>query len=299
MTGRDIFFALLVVTIWGVSFSVVKVGLEELPPIFFVAIRFAIVAIPAVFFIPFPKTSIWNVIAVGVFIGVIKFGLLFIAMRADANASLSSLILQAQAFFTIGLSVVLFKEKLSTEQLAGIAVAALGFSAFFFGAGEAITILGLSLVLGAAAAWSVANIVMKRMQGVNLLGFMIWASVVPPVPLFVISYFIETNDPVGLILTLSPKAWVSIVYMSYLSTLLAYALWGRLLNRLPASTVTPFALLIPVIGILTSNLFLGETLTIMEITGTGAVMAGLCLCVLGKPVMAYLRCRDPARSGSA
>ncbi|MEM9619096.1 MAG: EamA family transporter [Pseudomonadota bacterium] len=298
MTGRDLFFALLVVTIWGVSFSVVKVGLDELPPIFFVAIRFAIVVIPAVFFIPFPKTSIWNVIAVGVFIGVIKFGLLFIAMRADANASMASLILQAQVFFTIGLSVVLFKEKLSAEQLSGIVVAGIGFSVFFFGGGEAITILGLSLVLGAAAAWSVANIVMKRMRDVNLLGFMVWASAIPPIPLFAVSYFMETNDPFGLILTLSPKAWLSIAYMGYLSTLLAYALWGRLLNRLPASTVTPFALLIPVIGILTSNLFLSETLTMLEIAGTGAVMAGLCLCVAGKPVIAYLRSRS-GLAGSA
>ncbi len=298
MTGRDFFCALLVVTIWGVSFTVVKVGLDELPPIFFVAVRFAIVVIPAVFFIPFPKTSIWNVIAVGVFIGVIKFGLLFIAMRADANASMSSLILQAQVFFTIGLSVVLFKEKLSAEQLSGIVIAGFGFSVFFFGEGEAITILGLSLVLGAAVAWAIANIVMKRMHDVNLLGFMVWASAIPPIPLFAVSYFMETNDPVGLVLTLSPKAWLSIAYMGYLSTLLAYALWGRLLNRLPVSAVTPFALLIPVIGILTSSLFLGETLTMLEIAGTGAVMAGLCLCVAGKPVMAYLRCRS-GLAGSA
>ncbi|MCO7199295.1 EamA family transporter [Pseudoalteromonas sp. OANN1] len=98
--------ALIVVIIWGLNFSVIKFGLAELPPILFSGLRFLVVAIPAVFFIPFPKTSVWNVLGVGLFLGVLKFSLLFIAMESNASAGIASLLLQAQVIFTILLSVL-------------------------------------------------------------------------------------------------------------------------------------------------------------------------------------------------
>ena len=150
MNSKNIFLALLVALIWGINFPIIKLGLEELPPILFSALRFTIVAIPAVFFIPFPKTSVWNVLGVGVILGIFKFALLFFAMNADASAGLASLILQAQVFFTIFLSVIIFKEHISKNQLLGIFISSLGFSIFFLNAEGNITVLGLCLILLAA-----------------------------------------------------------------------------------------------------------------------------------------------------
>lgn len=130
MPRKDLFLAFLVVSIWGASFSVVKTGLEELPPLLFSAIRFVIVALPAIFITPFPRTSWRNVIAVGVLLGVVKFGLLFTAMETDVSAGAASLILQAQVLFTIGLSWFLLKETVSSQQLIGLALAVFGF--FYF-----------------------------------------------------------------------------------------------------------------------------------------------------------------------
>lgn len=285
MKAKDIFTALLVITIWGISFPIVKLGLEEIPPILFIALRFLVVAIPAVFFVPFPKTSIWNVLAVGILIGIIKFGLLFIAMQDNANAGTASLILQAQVFFTILLSYFLFKEGIKAVQGIGIMLAIVGFLLFFASAEGNITSLGLILILGAALAWAFSNIVMKRMQGVNLLHFMVWVSIVPPLPLLIASAALETSHPIAIVRQLSPGGWFAIAYMGYLSTLVAYALWGYLLNAYKAATITPFALLIPVVGIFTATIFLKETLTNMEIIGAGFVMAGLVLCNMGAQFM--------------
>lgn len=277
---RDIILVLGVVTIWGVSFSVVKVGLCELPPIFFIASRFLIVAVPAVFFVPFPKTSIWSVLAVGLLIGVIKFGLLFIAMNTDANAGVASLVLQAQIFFTIALSYLVLGETITRRQVAGIALAVLGFLFFFGSAGDNITVLGLFLIGIAAFAWALANLVMKRMPQVNLLHFMIWVSLVPVAPLIVVSFMTETTQPLSLLFDISFKAWLAIGYMGYMSTLVAYAWWGKLLSRHSASLVTPFALLIPVVGLTSSALWLGESLSIWEASGAGLIMLGLLVSVL-------------------
>ncbi|WP_353505435.1 EamA family transporter [Microbulbifer variabilis] len=116
---------------------------------------------------------------------------------------------------------------------------------------------------------------MKRIQGVNLLHFMIWVCLVPPIPLFVFSYFLESQEPLTLIISANQKTWLSLAFASYISTLIAFAFSGRLLRSHPAAAVTPFALLIPVVGIITSCIILDEKLQTIEIIGFALIMAGL------------------------
>lgn len=281
MSIRDICLAFLVVMIWGLNFSIIKIGLEELPPILFSALRFALVALPAVFFVPFPKTSIWNVVGVGVFLGVLKFGCLFVAMKSDASAGLSSLLLQAQVFFTIGFSVLFYKEHITKSQLLGVIIASLGFSLFFVNAGQSITYVGLILILLAAFFWSISNLIMKKIKDVNLLHFMVWVCLIPPLPLLFLSYVTESSDPVSVILSTSFNTWSALIYVSLVSTLVAFAIWGKLLKSYSSIKVAPFALLIPVIGIIASNIILDERLSLIEYAGGILIMLGLVFCVLG------------------
>lgn len=284
MNLKSISLALIVVLIWGVNFSVIKFGLEELPPILFSSLRFFIVAIPAVFFIPFPKTSVWNVLGVGLFLGVLKFSFLFIAMKEDASAGISSLLLQAQVIFTIILSMIIFKEKVSNAQLLGMIIALYGFGFFFFTVDTNITLLGIVLILSAAVFWSVSNVIMKQIKDVNLLHFMVWVSLIPPLPLFILSYIFETHEPLTLLLNSSIKTWISVAYTGYISTLVAFAIWGWLLKNYNSAIVTPFALVIPVIGIISSNILLNEKLNQVEVMGTILILFGLFISVLGNRI---------------
>jgi O-acetylserine/cysteine efflux transporter len=288
MSIKDICLAFLVVMIWGLNFSIIKIGLEELPPILFSALRFALVALPAVFFVPFPKTSIWNVVGVGVFLGVLKFGCLFVAMKSDASAGLSSLLLQAQVFFTIGFSVLFYKEHITKSQLLGVVIASMGFSLFFVNAGQNITYLGLILILLAAFFWSISNLIMKKIKDVNLLHFMVWVCLIPPLPLLFLSYVTETSDPVSVILSTSLNTWSALVYVSLVSTLVAFAIWGKLLKSYASIKVAPFALLIPVIGIIASNIILDESLSLIEYAGGILIMLGLIFCVLGGKLISFV-----------
>ncbi|MCG9681716.1 EamA family transporter [Vibrio sp. Isolate23] len=288
MDFKSLIGVVLVVLIWGLNFSVIKFGLEEIPPILFSGLRFLVVAIPAVLFIPFPKTSIWNVLGVGVFLGVLKFSFLFVAMESDVSAGLSSLLLQAQVVFTILLSVLLWKESLNRFQLFGMILACIGFSFFFYTAGGNATTLGITLILCAAGFWSVSNLIMKRMGDVNLLHFMVWVSLIPPIPLFLVSWHFETNQPVSLLLATTEKSWLSLLYVSYISTLAAFALWGWLLKNYPTAVVTPFALLIPVVGIVGSSLLLNEQLSDLEMLGGALILCGLSASVLGSRLYTFI-----------
>ena len=281
MDLRSLSCALLVVLIWGVNFSVIKFGLDELPPFLFSGLRFLIVALPAVFFIPFPKTSVWNVLGVGLFLGILKFSFVFVAMRSDASAGLASLLIQAQVVFTICLSLLLFKERISRFQTIGILFACAGFGLFFYTTGGNASVFGVSLLLAAALFWSVANLIMKRMGKVNLLHFMVWVSLVPPLPLFALSFWFETQEPIALLLSTSSQAWLALAFVGYISTLVAFAIWGWLLRSHSAATVTPFALLIPIVGMSAGSLLLGETLTQLEIIAGILILLGLTISVLG------------------
>jgi len=115
-----------------------------------------------------------------------------------------------------------------------------------------------------------------------LLHFMAWASLIPPIPLFIISYFFENSSPITLLLESSSSTWLSLAFVGYISTLVAFAIWGWLLRNYAAAVVTPFALLIPVVGILSSNILLNETLSEMETWGAIIILSGLVITVFGK-----------------
>lgn len=282
MSIKDMLLAVLVVTIWGVSFSVIKVGLQELPPLLLSAVRFFIAAVPAVFFVPFPKTTVKVVVVVGVLLGVIKFSLLFFALKGYASAGMASLILQVQVFFTIGLSAAFLKERITQFQWTGMLISIAGFVVFVFTQHGSITLTGLVLIGLAAMAWAVSNLVMKKNAGVNVFHLMVWACLIPPVPLLMLSVFFESEQPWHLIADVSVSVWLSLLFLAYAATLIAYAIWGGLLARFSAAVVTPFALLIPIVGISAAALLLGERLQWTELLSAAVVMVGLVLCVMGE-----------------
>ncbi|ODP96103.1 MULTISPECIES: EamA family transporter [Salinivibrio] len=299
MNIKSVLLALLVVLIWGVNFSVIKVGLETLPPILFSGLRFFIVALPAVFFIPRPKVKLWQLFAVGLSLGVIKFSLLFIAMQDDASAGIASLLLQSQVIFTIALSALLLKEHITLPQRIGLAVAFVGFGLFFVTSTGSATLTGVAMIVAAGFFWAIANMVMKQMPGVNLMHFMVWVSLIPPLPLFALSYWFESHQPLALLQATPLSGWISIAYVGYLSTLVAFAIWGWLLNQHTSASVTPFALLIPIVGMAAASIGLGESLSLIEWIGAALIVTGLSLSVLGRRIGRWLGLKTRARPTSA
>ena len=291
MPRQDFLLAFLVVAIWGASFTVVKIGLEELPPFLFSALRFMLIG-ALVLFMPRPRgVPFLAIVAIGFLLGVVKFGLVFFAMKTEVSAGSAALLLQTQVFFTLGLGFLIFKEHLTRQQLLGVFTAFFGLAVFVSVRDGAASPFGVVMVLMAALTWAVINIMMKRLKLENPLPLIIWASLVPVLPLFAISYVTETSEPLLLINSLSLNSWLSILYMGALSTVAAYAIWGRLLARHPAIKVTPYALLIPLIAIGVSSVTLGERLAPQEIAGMAAILAGLALCMLPRRL---IKARLPA-----
>lgn len=279
---RRLLVALLIVTIWGTNFVAIKLALHDIPPFLLAAIRFFFVAIPAVFVVPRPAVSLRDLLIYGFSMFGFQFAFSYLGMAVGVSPGLASLVIQSQVFITLALSAVWLKETISFVQIAGTLVACTGFVIVGMHLGGEASVAGLGCLLLAALSWSVGNLTARRLGRVSALSLVVWGGLVVPVPLALASLALEGPARIGHSLThLGMPAILGTAFTVYLSTLVAYSLWSWLLARHPATTVTPFALLIPIIGMLSSAVFLGESLPGWKLLAALLVIAGLALAVLG------------------
>lgn len=278
--------ALLVTAIWGLSFVVIKLGVGTMPPLLLAALRFLFAALPAVIFIARPKTDWRHVVAYGFFLGVAQFGLLFAALGLGMPASLASVVMQAQVFFTILFAAVVLGERPGPHQVIGGLVASFGLVLIAWPrmtGGGAVPFL---MTVVAAASWGVANIVSKKAGRVDMLGFIVWSSLVAPLPLLGLSLWLDGPTAVWTALTqIDGGTLLAVAYLAYPTTIFAFGIWAYLLSRHPAATVTPFALFVPVAGILGSALILGEAMHPIEAVGGAVIVLGLAFNIFGPRLM--------------
>lgn len=152
MSRKDGFLALLVVVAWGLNFVVIKVGLHHMPPLLLAGLRFLLVAFPAIFFVARPKVPLALLLGYGLTISFGQFAFLFCAIKFGMPAGLASLVLQAQAFFTMALGAFVFGERFQRKQLAGITLAIIGVLVLIEASlnGQHIAMSGFMLTLAAA-----------------------------------------------------------------------------------------------------------------------------------------------------
>lgn len=288
MTLRDSALAALVATIWGFNFVVIDWGMEGVPPLLFVAIRFAVVLFPAVLLVRRPDVP-WRVLAgIGTFMSLGQFGFLYVSMHAGMPPGLAALVLQAQVIFTVLIAAGWLREAPTPGQAAGVLLGSVGLAVVAAGRGGSVTLLALVLCLLGALSWGVGNVLARSARVTSGLGLTVWSALVVPVPLVALSLLLDGPAVVGAALVgFSWQAAVSTAYTAGVASLVGYAAFNTLLARYPSSAVVPWILLAPVVGMLSAWLLLDQR-------PTGAETAGGVLLLVG--VLIALR---PPRSGGA
>ncbi len=290
MPLRDWVAALAIIIAWGVNFVVIKWGLDEIPPFLLGGLRFVLVALAA-FFIPRPAVS-WRVLLLfGMTLSFGQFAFLFTAMTVGMSAGLASLVLQSQVFFTVLIAALVLGERIRPHHVLGMTVAALGLALIEGGAvGGNVTLLGFVLTLAAALSWACGNIVVKYVGKVDMLSLVIWGAVVPPIPFFIMSWLFEGPDMIiATFLNMTWKGVGALFYLALMATTLGFVLWARLLARHPVSKVAPLSLLVPIVGLLSAAILLGERLHPLQWAGGLIVMIGLAVNLMGPRMLRTLR----------
>ncbi|WP_433208713.1 EamA family transporter [Dactylosporangium sp. CS-047395] len=281
MKPRDLALATVVSVIWGVNFVVIHVGLDSMSPLLFCALRFGVAALPAVFLVGRPQAPWRWVIATGIALGVVKFSLLFAGMAAGLPSGLSALVLQSQVVFTLVFATVLLRDRPGPRRIGGVVLAGAGIVLIATQLGLDRPLGAFLLVVAAGAAWGLANIAMRKASAQNMLNFMVWVSAVATPPLILLTLTVDGPQYVwGALRGLDLVAIGAIAYIAYLSTLLGFGIWGRLIGRYGAGTVAPFAALAPVFAILSAALFLHETIHWYDLVGGALILGGVLLSAL-------------------
>jgi O-acetylserine/cysteine efflux transporter len=283
---RHLLLALAVVAIWGSNFVVIKYALHTLPPMTLAVLRFSFAFVPACFFLRRPQVDWRNLGGYGLFIGVGQFGLLYLAMRSQISPGLASLVVQTQVFFTLFLAVWLRKERVLPTQWLGLALAAGGVALIASHTDGSTTALGVAMVLAAAFSWACANLLTQRAGRIDMLAYVVWSSAFAVPPLLVLALLIDGPTQVAAGLAAADTGtWAAVLWQSVGNTLFGYGVWSWLLARHPAGRIVPMALLVPVFGLASASLMLGEPMPGWKLLAAALVLGGLAINLFGPQLL--------------
>lgn len=276
MHKKHLALALLVTLVWGLNFPITKLGLHSIDPFVLTGIRFALAALPLVFIIRRPAVKFGYVAAYGVIFGLGMWGVINYGIQRGVSPGIASLLIQLSVFFSLGWGCVLFKEKIRGAQWLGAFLALIGLAGIIATQHGDHAVQGVLLIVLSALAWSIGNVIIKISGVKEIFSFMVWASLFPPIPLFLMAWWLHGSaafDSVPAALDLTAMA--SILFQVYLATHFAYWGWNTLLKAYPVSTVAPLSLLIPVFGIASSMLILGERISTLHWIFIAVIIIGL------------------------
>ena len=283
MHSRQYLALLLVAFIWGVNFAVVKIGLDHWPPLLFVGIRFvAVAAALAPFMRRLPRGKLIQVLGLSVSLGVLHFGTMFAGLR-NLDAATAAIAVQIQVPFAAILAAIVFKETLHWRRIAGIATAFAGVACL---AGEQHfggQLGSLALVIVAACVWATSSIQIKLLgDDIEILNLNGWVAMLAAPQTLLASCLFETGQ-VDAVMTADLQAWSVIAYQAIFVSVIGYSIWYRMMRRFPVNQVMPFTLLVPLFGVLSGVVMLGERLTTLMLVGGALTLFGVAVVVLRRP----------------
>ncbi|WP_402377589.1 EamA family transporter [Isoptericola rhizosphaerae] len=280
MPFRHCLLAASVAVMWGLNFLAIDASLGHFPPMFLVALRFALIAVPTLFLVPRPRVPVRWLIGYGVGFGILQFTFLYWGMAVGMPAGLASLVLQASGPFTVVLGAAFLRERVGSRQVVGILVAVAGLTVVGWQQAQTAALLPFLLTLAGALGWAVGNISNRQARPQNPLHLTLWMSVVPPVPMLAVALVVE--GPAEILRSVTSfddpgavGALVGLAYTVVVGTVLGSGVWTWLMARHPAGVVAPFSMLVPVVGMTAAWVVLGEVVSVPELSGAVLVVVGV------------------------
>ena len=275
MSRRDNLRAALVAIIWGANFVVIDEGLKGFPPFLLLCARFLVVLFPAIFFVPRPGP--WGtILRVGLFMSLGQFALLYLSLHLGMPAGLASLLVQVQVIFSLAISRVVLKERPTRQQMVGVGIGLAGLAVLVAGRSATSGLLPLAVIIAACLSWSIGNVLSRRAQFTSGFGLTVWSGIVVPIPALGLAFLVNGSHAVDHAVShIGLVTIASTLYTAVLCSLFGYGVWNSLLSRYPVGSVVPFSLIVPVAGIATAWIALGQQPTMSEAVGGLILLGGI------------------------
>jgi O-acetylserine/cysteine efflux transporter len=278
--SRDLFLLLGITFIWGFNLITSKVGVDEIPPILFTFLRFALVAVVLTPALRIQPGQMSAVVVAALLSGAFHFALNFAAIRRATNVSSVAIASQLGVPFSTLLSVALLGETVRWRRWTGIALAFIGIGIMGFDPQIGDRWESLALVVASAFVGALGLIAVKKLKGftpVELLAWTVWISL--PV-LLLISLRVEQPDFARLAAETSWKAWAALVFAAVAASLVAHTGYFHLVQRYPVTSVAPLTTLSPVFAVIFGVTLLGDRLTGRILVGGACTLLGVVIITL-------------------
>lgn len=285
MKTRHILLTLLVILVWGLNFVVAKIGLATFPPLFMIAVRFFLVALLLVWFVPRPRGVLFRqVMVLSLTLGSVHFSLMFVGL-AKVPASVAAIAVQLQVPFAALLAAFLFNDMFGWRRTLGLALSFVGI-VVIAGAPEIRgDLVYVSMVLGAALVWAIGNVQVKRLAHIDGNSLNAWISLLAAPQILAVSLLVEDGQ-LAAVRAAGWQAWGAIAFMAILVTIFGYGVWYAMIDRYSTNQTMPFTLLIPLTGVVSAVAFLGEPMTWSIVLGGLLTMGGVGIILLRRPKLA-------------
>ena len=278
--GRDLALVLVIVAVWAINFLTSAIGLRDIPPLLFTALRFGLLLVPLVFLMKRPPPGQWpRLMAVSLCIGVVHFSLSFLALKLAGDLSSPAIVLQSYVPMTTLLAWWILGEKVGWRTSTAIALSFLGVLVLGLDPHVLQKPVALATMLASAFALAVGTILMKGLRGLDMYSQQGWMGVISLPPLLALSAWLEPGA-IAALPQASALAWLGAAFAAYASSLLGHGLYYALVQRHPVAQITPWLLLVPVFAMMLGIAFWGDQPGPRVIAGGAMVLGGVLVIAL-------------------
>ncbi len=273
MAPQHLILMLLICTIWGFNFVAAKVGVNQLPPLLFTGLRFAILSVVLIPFLKWAPGRMRDVAVIALFNGAIHFGLMFIGVSLTA-ASVVAVVVQLNVPFATVLSIVFLGEVVRWRRWVGIAMTVVGVTIVSFDPHVFDSLTGVLFSASAALSGAIAAIYMRRLTNVGVFQLQAWTATVTA-PLLLFSSLIFEANQMAAIANADALAWGALVFTAFGASLIGHNGYYYLLQRYEVSLIAPLTLLSPILGVVFGIWILGEPMTWRITLGAAVAFVGV------------------------
>ena len=280
LRGRDMALVLVIVAVWAINFLTSALGLREIPPLLFTALRFALLLLPLAFLMKRPPTGQWpRLVAVSLCVGVVHFSLSFTALKLAGDLSSPAIVMQSYVPMTTLLAWWWLGEKVGWRTSTAIALSFLGVLVLGLDPHVLAKPVALATMLASAFALAVGTILMKGLRGLDVYSQQGWMAVFSLPSLLLLSAWLEPGA-IAALPGASWVAWLGAAFAAYASSLLGHGLYYWLIQRHPVAQITPWLLLVPVFAVMLGVAFWGDQPGPRVLLGGAMVLGGVLVIAL-------------------
>jgi O-acetylserine/cysteine efflux transporter len=294
---KHLLLTVFVMAIWGVNFSAIKLGLNNVDPFLVAAARFFLATFPIIFFIPKPKVPFKFFLLYGLSFGTGVWGMAYCSIAFGLSSGMASVLLQLDVLTSVFIGVLFFKEIISRQMVIGTGITLVGLLVSVIYTNGNVTPAGIAFILVSALCWPIAGLLLRK-SGTNApFAFNIWGMLFAPVPLVLLSLLVNgTSGFSGISEHWTGATWFAVLFQAYPTTLFGYWVWNRMLLIYPMAKLAPLTLLTTLFALLSGYIIYGERLSNVQWVSCTLFLLGILIVLLPS---GFVSKRKPALKAEA